>query len=550
MKTNRTLWIFFFLAAASILLAWNIHRIPFFEPDEGRYADIAQTMVQTGDWLIPRVNHVKHFHKPPLSSWLVAASFVLWGPSEWSARLPGIVLSLILLFGMIRLGKFLFDFETGLNAAWILLTSPLYLVTSKLVTTDIVLTFFVFTAMASLAHLFFGGRRPVLAFYGAALSSGLGMLTKGPVAWMIALLPAVLFAFWKKKKLRIAARHWFFAGFLFLVISLGWYGFLLLQNINAAPYFLKVQLLGRIAGGSVGHAHPFYYFLIILPLGFLPWFLFLPFALSSGLGKEAGSEARDKLQFLVLWFLIPLIFFSFFRTKLATYIVPLFPPLAMLVAYLWKNLELQKIKPSRSLTLTALAFSVGEALFATGGLVFILIKPFFVAGIPREAIAFAALFCLAASAWLVQMAWVQNFRLLFRSQTAALFFLALFGYSVLPSLHFKNTKVFAQKIMELKKPGDVVLMYDRYFPNLPFYFKERVITVGVEAEKLMESPENLKDFVFERHQEIDRFMKGRERVLGLTDEKRLKEARSQTSATFYRLMSEQGLVLFSNHPES
>ena len=190
-----------FLAAAATILFWNLNRVPLFDPDEGRYSDMALTMLKTGDWLTPRMNYITHLHKPPLSNWLVASSFKYLGASEGSARLPSVLLSLLLLLGMIRLGKFLFDFETGLYSAWILLTSTLYLATSRLVTTDMTLCFLTFSAMACFAHLFFDSRHRHFYFYSGILCLALGMLTKGPVAWMITLTPILAFALWKKRGL-------------------------------------------------------------------------------------------------------------------------------------------------------------------------------------------------------------------------------------------------------------------------------------------------------------------------------------------------------------
>ena len=80
------------LFSAAVLFFWNLGRVPFFDPDEGRYADIALTMVKSGDWITPRMNGIAHLHKPPLSSWIVAASFKQLGPSEFSARLPQVIL--------------------------------------------------------------------------------------------------------------------------------------------------------------------------------------------------------------------------------------------------------------------------------------------------------------------------------------------------------------------------------------------------------------------------------------------------------------------------
>ena len=316
--------VFFFLAA-SVLLFWNAGRIPLFEPDEGRYADIALTMMKTGDWLIPRMNYLVHLHKPPLSSWLVVTSFKWLGPSELSARVPNILLSLATLFTLMRLGNFLFDFKTGLYSAWILLTAPLYLAVSRIVTPDMLLCFLNLVAMSALAKMIFhlhplpvGEEAKVKYFYIASIAIGLGMLTKGPVAWMMALLPALVFVIWKKKKLGIPAKHWVFATLLMLALSFSWFLMIAVEKPGSLSYFIQTQLLGRIKGG-MGHRHPIFYYLIVAPLGFLPWTLFLPSAFTRASAPSGEPrEIRDKIQFLLLWFVVPFIFFSLFKSRVFT----------------------------------------------------------------------------------------------------------------------------------------------------------------------------------------------------------------------------------------
>ncbi len=180
---------------------------------------MALRMFQTGDWAVPYQNGIPHLHKPPLGLWFINLSYKLFGISEFSTRFPGALFSFFILCGVLYLGRYLFDFKSGLWSAWVLLTSSLYLVVSRLVTLDIYLTFFTFFAVFSFAKLFWGTRYPVFFFYLLVTALGLAMFAKGPVGWMIAFLPAFFFAVWKRKSLNIPFWHWVFGVLIFFVLS-------------------------------------------------------------------------------------------------------------------------------------------------------------------------------------------------------------------------------------------------------------------------------------------------------------------------------------------
>lgn len=568
---KKVLFTLLFFLGAAVVLSWNTAAVPLFEPDEGRYADMALTMVKTGDWIIPRMNYIVHLHKPPLSSWLVATSFKFLGPTEWTARLPNLLLSLGALFLVMQLGKLLFDFKTGIFSALILLNAPLYVAVSRLVTPDMLLTFLNLLAMLAIAHLFFPHPHPsplprgegdkdipspsqgegrvrgkLIFFYTAAIAIGLGMLTKGPVAWMMPLLPTFIFAFWKKVKLDIPLKHWLFAALVMLSISCAWFLLIEFKKPGTLQFFLESQLLNRIKGGS-GHKNPIYYFFIVLPLGFLPWTLFLPNALAHGLGKEASSEEKNKIHFLLLAFLIPFILFSLFKSKLATYVVPLFPFLSILAAYFWKEFLEGKITVTRTWVTTAWAWSFIYLIIPVAGLVFIRMRPEFVGGISEVHLALAAL--LMAAAW-VSMALVllmKKYRWIFPLQVAISLGVSLVTFSALPQIKYKNAKVFAEKIQELRKPGDIVLMYERYFASLPFYLNERVLNIGGQTEAgQFDADPLMPKFYIDDPGRIKEFAEGRARILALTNEDGFAMADSISAAPLYILFEQQGYILFSN----
>src|SRR5205807_2679554 len=112
------------------------------EPDEGRYAEIAREMIETGDWLVPHFWYVPHFDKPPMTYWLVGASMEVFGQNEWAVRLP---LALAGLSGVIAawfLAKSLGGRRVAVWSVLILQSTLLYFAMSRMLTTDTFLTQF------------------------------------------------------------------------------------------------------------------------------------------------------------------------------------------------------------------------------------------------------------------------------------------------------------------------------------------------------------------------------------------------------------------------
>lgn len=544
---RRSLLCILLLLGTGLIFFWNLGAIPLFDPDEGRYSEMSLTMLRTGDWMIPRMNGIIHIHKPPLANWLFAESFKIFGPSEFSARLPGVLLSLALLALLIRLGTFLFNFRTGYAAACILATSILYVAISRLVTTDMTLTFVTFSAMYCIAHLFFSDRRRLLYFYGAVIFLGLGMLTKGPVAWMITLTPTLVFAIWKKQKIEIPLLHWILGFLLFVLISLSWYVAVILTHEGVWDYFVHHQLVGRMFKGRMGRAHPIFYYLLIVPLGFFPWTFFLPAAWADRKEVLKDASLRIRAQFVLLWFLVPFILFSLFRTKLATYIVPVFPPLALYGALYWAHWLDPKTKSfSRRIEGTLWLLARLLPAMIGGGLIFVMVKPEFLTGIPLSFVA-ALLLLLTGVTFAVESVRKKgSLRPVFMLLVLWMSLMSLLALSALPYLQYKNSKQIALELAKTKKPGEKILLWGDYYASLPFYLQERVVEVSVNTETTFEKPEVLEEYVYEDHAILCKFFQGPERVYLVMSEERLRNFDYIGCRPHYLLYYSPEVVILSN----
>jgi 4-amino-4-deoxy-L-arabinose transferase-like glycosyltransferase len=293
------------------------------DPDEGRYAEIAREMLLLRDWLIPHLNLVPYLEKPPLVYWLTSASFTAFGFAEWAARLPAALAALAGLYLAYGLGRTLGGERQGLFGALVLATCGGYVILARLLTLDMVFSFFLNLGIA-LGYLALSRERRRL-WLSAYLALALAVLVKGPVALVLAGLIWGLAALLKGRQAILALiRPGSWA--LLAAVVLPWF-FLVARRYPQFPrFFLWEHHVERYVDGLAYHAEPWWYFGPVLLGILLPWTGLLPWAL----GRRGAINSDDR-RFLVLWAWVVLAFFSLSRGKLVTYILPALLPLALLV---------------------------------------------------------------------------------------------------------------------------------------------------------------------------------------------------------------------------
>ena len=299
--------------------------------------------------------------------------------------------------------------------------------------------------------------------------------------------------------------------------------------------------------GTAGHAYPFYYYFLIVPLGFFPWTAFIPAAFWRGFSATGVErDEREKIHFLLLWFLVPLFLLSLFRTKLATYVVPLFPPLAILVGHYWEQIARKRIAISRPLLWSMWFLALSHVGLMFGGIVYTHLDPRVTAGIPPSLIWIGRI-CLTVASIVMVIALVRRrLNWFFRLEAVILCITSMLALIALPSIQFKNSKSFSDTIMELKKPGDEVIMFRHYYASLPFYLGERILAVGVPTEVTFEPKRSFRKYVIPHEGAIRMFIAGPKRVFVLTEEEDFQRLESQGQSHIYALLRQQGQVLFSN----
>jgi 4-amino-4-deoxy-L-arabinose transferase-like glycosyltransferase len=304
------------------------------EPDEPRYAEIPREMLATGDFVVPRLNGVPYFEKPPMLYWANAGSLALLGETPFAARLPtrlaGLGTALLLFFGVSRLwGR-----RTGLLAAVFFLMSPLGFTFSRLNLTDGVLTFFFtatvfagFETIRASAASIAGNRRRTMALSAltGALAAG-AFLSKGLVGLVI---PGGILFFWALATRQARGLLPLLVGPsvpLFALLVAPWLWLAEHRNPGFLQFFFIHEHFQRFATPISNRPGPIYYFVAVFIGGFLPGLALF----ARGL-RPIGRDHPNALFFLI-WFGVVLVFFSLSHSKLIPYLFPAFPPAAALAA--------------------------------------------------------------------------------------------------------------------------------------------------------------------------------------------------------------------------
>ncbi|MFM8886893.1 MAG: ArnT family glycosyltransferase, partial [Chthoniobacterales bacterium] len=347
--------------------------MPLLDDDETRFASVAREMVRSGDWIVPRFNG-DLADKPPLSFWIMAGSFRLFGVNAFAARFGSAFVSMIALLVLYRMAARLYDQRTAFWSGLVLLGSLLFVAEARLATTDACLLALVMSMLALAVGGWWSDQGALKEINGAfprfsawramaiGLFGGLGILCKGPAALVLPFLTLWLFA-WRAhfsffvggKAQRILGSAWlslrglrpiliFSAAFL---VSVPWH-FALWQadGLEWFRLFYGLHYLGRLPwvgaltgfgmSAPAGHGgFPFFQAIAMLA-GLFPWSVFLPLAVwRTFRGAKDFASKRGAGDFLVtLWLMVWLMAVSFSSTQLPHYAFPAYPSACIMIASL------------------------------------------------------------------------------------------------------------------------------------------------------------------------------------------------------------------------
>jgi 4-amino-4-deoxy-L-arabinose transferase-like glycosyltransferase len=494
-RVSRDLWLLALLGTALFFTLLGTR--PLANPDEGRYMEIPREMIVSGDWLVPRLNGLKYFEKPPLVYWLSAMAMGALGENELAARFPCAVLALAGLLVTYAVSRSLYDRATATAAGAVLATSLLYYALSQALTLDMAITAWVTVALFAfvLAVRTPAGprRRRLFASFYAAL--GLGLMTKGLIGLVLpgAVTFVWLVTFRQWRSLRPC--HPIPGSLLVLAIAAPWH----VRVARASPdflwfYFVREHFL-RFATRIHGRCQPWWFFAPVLLAGLFPWSVFVFQALRRTLapgetvGQESGGHlarawrslrGREVDGFLLTWIAVILVFFSASQSKLVPYILPVFPPLAVLIgrylAAAWRKPAIAGLR--RGL----FAFSIVAALAAVG----VLLPrfdhdPTMASDLWPWQWGLAAL-SLIGAAGVAGLTWRRHSRaaMVFLGIWTALFLVALNPLAAQADL--QSSRPLALALKEVLRPEDEVFCVGDYLQDLPVYLGRPVGVVGYVGE--------------------------------------------------------------------
>lgn len=318
---------------------------PVMPIDETRYLTVAWEMLVRHDWLAPlTVNFQPYHHKPPLLFWLINLSWSLFGVSRWAATIPVALAAITCVLLTDALSKRLLP-ELRSRAQPVMIGSTIFLIYCTAILFDLTLTVFVLSTL--LCFLAYAKERRAPYVLLAGLFLGLGVLTKGPVAYLHVAFPVVLAPYWMRENGQW--KSWYLGSLAALLVSfipvLLWLVPVLRASSDDFNYWLIWgQTVGRITGSFGGsHARPFYFYLMTLPLMLFPWVVFPRFWRGFA-AVETAFKNRQGIRFLVIWIVPTFLAFSLIAGKQLHYMVPLLPGMAILIAYMTAGMRTRTLQ--------------------------------------------------------------------------------------------------------------------------------------------------------------------------------------------------------------
>ena len=491
MGKKEPVFIIILLITCYTLFFFRLESRPLWDIDEATHAVVSKEMILSGDWITPTFNGEPFYDKPVFHSWLVALCFLLFGFSEFAARLPSAVLATGCVMVTYLLGRRLFSATVGFLSGIILATAIEFIVIARSVVQDISLLFFITFAL----YFFYAGyanRRhrtlSLLIFYAAL---GFAVLSKGPVGLAVPAVTIGLYLIFLKDFGFIKQMKMGWGTLVFLTVAAPWYILISIKNPGYATYFFIERNIGSFLSATKRHPEPFYYYIPVFFGGFFPWSCFLPPAIFYAFRRRREADGQ-KVLYPAIWFTVVFVFFSSAGSKLATYILPLFPAAALLVAKLWHELMSSSQSNIRKVFIIT---------FLPVGVVFLAAAAYLWVNPPAALESESGLnpnYLKHCAVWLAGCAVLALVFLLKKKENACftaiaamivatlLIFLLVFAPAINP---YRSTKELAGQYDLLAHKDEPFVFYGRILESALFYFSRKAVVLDTpqQLEKYLKS---------------------------------------------------------------
>ena len=346
--------------------------IPLLDKTESRYAEIARIMQETKQWIVLQIDYeIPFWAKPPLSTWLSAGSFEVFGVNEFAARFPSFLLSVILIIIAGKMVK-----KEGYSfylPAFILLTMPEFLLHTGVVSTDTSLEFCIALMMISFWKTMQSETKTYWN-YVFFIALGFGFLAKGPLITVLTFPPLFLWCCLDLQRFKaVFSKFSIILGLLITaVIALPWYYFCEQQSSGFLDYFIVGEHYKRFLEpgwkgdlyGS-GHSQPKGTIWLLMIAFMFPWILVVLYKLWK---NKSTLFKNNWVSFLIVWAFWTPLFFTVSSNILHTYLLPSAMPIMFLVVYFWEEFTRKKLLIYSALFFPAVVFIAYFGFFATGKL--------------------------------------------------------------------------------------------------------------------------------------------------------------------------------------
>jgi 4-amino-4-deoxy-L-arabinose transferase-like glycosyltransferase len=475
------------LLAAAILPYWiGIGDSTLWDANEAFYAETPRVMIETGDYVSPSFNGNPRFNKPPLTYWIVAASYQIFGVSEWSERLPIVLAAMGLIAAAFVIGRTVWGAQTGMWAAIVLATLPRFLMHSRRTSIDVFLALFMGLTLMFFVLSEMRQERRKLWLCLMYASVGLGYMAKGPVA---VVLPGAVFFIYLliEKRLKDITKMMVPTGIaIFLAVVVPWY--LLVYKKHGGGYivsFLLNENISRYTDEGWGPRRSFFYVQTMLG-DLFPWSLLMIaglvcvvfrrkfgewiFGIDPPFTTGASDRAFSIARLLAIWIVVIVAFYSLSRNQQDQYVMPTFVAVAVLVGVLI-NAFIEK----RADGLRWIFVVVGAVLAAIGGAFSYLGST--ESSIDLAGIGAIGMVLLIGGIATVVFAILKRHDLAIYSQVAAIILLMwIFVVAVLPDFErYKPVKALSEAIAENAGPEARVGYYRYTAPTMVYYLHRPVL---------------------------------------------------------------------------
>jgi 4-amino-4-deoxy-L-arabinose transferase-like glycosyltransferase len=310
-----------------VMFFYKLGAPSLFETDEVIYSQVAREIVRTGDWATLHLFTKNWFIHPPFYMWLTAAGSYVFGDNEFNTRIWNALFAVGLVYLTCLLGNKMYKGKVGILAGFILATSLQFILQARIAVFDIPLVFFEMMALLFFFH--WQEDKKIRYYYLFFLSMGLAVLMKGPIGVLLPLLVIIPYLMFTGGARLLFNIHFIPGAVVTYLIGGTWYtAEAIIHGKKFVDSVFGFYLIGRYLTTIEQHYGPWYFYIPVIIIGFMPWISFIPFSVAYQWRKR-----RDNYNlFSLIWMAVVFLFFSIAGTKLPGYIVPLYPIAAISVS--------------------------------------------------------------------------------------------------------------------------------------------------------------------------------------------------------------------------